>query len=74
MENLFASLCDLGLVGYSELLTGETGMVQESAWLIECAWCLQEQGCPLGPGSHGICLFHRDLLMQARRSKQTGWT
>jgi hypothetical protein len=74
MENLFTSLCDQGLVGYPEQLVGEIGMVQESAWLIECAWCLQEQGLPLGPGSHGICLFHRDQLMQDRRSKQTGWT
>jgi hypothetical protein len=74
MENLFASLYDLGLVGYHELLAGETGMVQESAWLIACAWCLQEQGLPLGPGSHGICQFHRDQLMQSRRSQQTGWT
>ena len=74
MENLFASLCDLGLVGNPEVLAGETGMVQESAWLIACAWCLQEQGLALGPGSHGICQFHRDQLMQNRHARYAGWT
>ena len=74
MESLFAYLCETGLVGDPEYLAGETGMMQESTWLIQCAWCLQEQGLPLGPGSHGICLFHRDQLMQDRRFKQTGWT
>ena len=74
MENLFASLCDLGLVDTPELLVGETGMIDESAWLILCAWCLQEQGLPLGPGSHGICLFHRDQLLHDHRSKPTGGT
>lgn len=24
----------------------------------ECAWCLVEQGLPLGEGSHGICPTH----------------
>ena len=72
MENLFAPLCDLGLVDNPELLVGEAGMRDESVWLIQCAWCLQEQGLPLGPGSHGMCLFHRDQLIQDRRSKQAG--
>ena len=74
MNDLFASLCDLGLIGSPEQLAGETGMVQESAWLIQCAWCLQEQGLALGPGSHGICQFHRDHLMQKRHSRHTEWT
>jgi hypothetical protein len=25
---------------------------------IDCAWCLDEQGLPLGNGSHGICSPH----------------
>jgi hypothetical protein len=70
MESLFAYLCDLGLVGDPEHLAGETGMVQGSAWQIQCAWCLQELGLPLGSGSHGICQFHRNQLMVDRRSKQ----
>ena len=73
MENLFAYLCDLGLVGDSSSLAGSTGMVAGSAWLIESAWCLQEQGLALGPGSHGICPFHRDQLMQDRRSNHVEW-
>jgi hypothetical protein len=24
----------------------------------DCAWCLDEQGLPLGNGSHGICSLH----------------
>ena len=70
MDSLFAYLCDMGLVGDFESFVVGTGMVDESAWLIQCAWCLQEQGLPLGPGSHGICSFHRDQLIQDRRSKQ----
>jgi hypothetical protein len=71
MESLFAYLCETGLISYRENLEAGTGMVDESAWLIQCAWCLQEQGLPLGSGSHGICPFHRDQLMQDRRSKGT---
>ena len=69
MDSLFAYLCDMGLVGDLENLVVGPGMVDESAWLIQCAWCLQEQGLPLGSGSHGICQFHRDQLMQGRRSQ-----
>jgi hypothetical protein len=70
MDDLFAFLCDLGLVGDPKELVGKTGIVDESTWLIQCAWCLQEQELPLGPGSHGICPFHRDQIIQDRRSKQ----
>ena len=73
MDDLFAYLCERGLVGDSSSLASETGMVTESVWLVQCAWCLQEQGLPLGPGSHGICQFHRDQLMQDRRSNHVGW-
>ena len=70
MESLFAYLCDTVLIRNPESLEAGIGMVDESAWLIQCAWCLQEQGLPLGSGSHGICPFHRDLLMQDRHSKR----
>jgi hypothetical protein len=73
MDDLFAYLCEMGLVGDSQNLAASTGMVAESAWMIQCAWCLQEQGLPFGPGSHGICPFHRDQLMQDRRSNHVGW-
>jgi hypothetical protein len=46
MDSLFAYLCDIGLVDDLENLVVGTGMVDESAWLIQCAWCLQEQGLP----------------------------
>jgi hypothetical protein len=73
MESLFAYLCEMGLVGDFQNLVASTGMVDESAWLIQCAWCLQEQGLPLGSGSHGICQFHRNQLIQDHRSKHAGW-
>jgi hypothetical protein len=42
-----------------------------------CAWCLREQGLPMGHGSHGICTMHAARLLaehrarkEARRSKR----
>jgi hypothetical protein len=35
-----------------------------------CAWCLVEQGRPLGTGSHGICLAHADQVRQQRKARR----
>lgn len=29
-----------------------------------CAWCLEEQGVPLGEGSHSICKKHKASMLQ----------
>lgn len=26
----------------------------------DCAWCLEEQGLPMGEGSHGVCTPHAE--------------
>jgi hypothetical protein len=37
----------------------------------DCAWCLQEQGLPMGEGSHGICGMHaRQAMEQYKAEKQ----
>ena len=33
----------------------------------DCAWCLQEQGLPMGEGSHGICKDHAEEQYQRCR-------
>jgi hypothetical protein len=35
-----------------------------------CAWCLKEQGRPMGNGSHGICSHHAAQMQQ--ESKERG--
>lgn len=36
--------------------------------LLDCAWCLREQGRPMGNGSHGICARHaREEEMKCQR-------
>lgn len=32
---------------------------------IDCAWCMDEQGLPLGNGSHGICPSHAVKVLEA---------
>jgi hypothetical protein len=47
-----------------------TGTDEDQA---DCAWCLQEQGLPMGEGSHGICGRHAKLAMtqyKAERAKR----
>ncbi len=35
---------------------------------LPCAWCLREQGQPMGEGSHGICQRHKyEQLAQLAR-------
>jgi len=29
----------------------------------DCAWCMTEEGIPLGDGSHGICDEHAEQLV-----------
>jgi hypothetical protein len=35
----------------------------------QCAWCLQEQGLPMGDGSHGICADHANEMIQSARRR-----
>lgn len=37
---------------------------------INCAWCLVEQGQPLGTGSHGICNTHAEQIIQQSRARR----
>jgi hypothetical protein len=39
---------------------------QES--IVPCAWCLAEQGLPMGEQSHGICPTHRDAEYERYRT------
>jgi hypothetical protein len=42
---------------------------EESQWQVQCAWCLLEQGLPLGAGSHGICERHRGQVYLGHRGR-----
>lgn len=33
---------------------------------LPCAWCMEEQGVPLGEGTHGICQSHADNMVIQR--------
>lgn len=37
---------------------------------VQCAWCLTEQGRPLGNGSHGICTEHAARILAAHRARR----
>lgn len=43
-----------------------------ATWVIQCAWCLREQGQPMGNGSHGICTRHKTLVLMARKERKQG--
>ena len=38
-----------------------------SSWEAQCANCLEEQGLPMGNGSHGICTSHAQQTLQSWR-------
>jgi hypothetical protein len=42
----------------------------EETYDTQCAWCLQEQGRPMGNGSHGICSYHASLMIQAASNRR----
>lgn len=37
---------------------------------VECAWCLAEQGIVPTSGSHGICPFHAQQVLEAARARR----
>ena len=63
MSDLFAYLCDQGLIGNT------SGMIDPSLRKTQCAWCLKEHGEDLGCGSHGICLTHSQQIKKERQIK-----
>jgi hypothetical protein len=38
--------------------------------VIECAWCLAEQGVVPTSGSHGICAWHAQQVLAAARERR----
>lgn len=38
--------------------TPDSSIIPDNLLVIQCAWCLQEAGLPMGPGTHGICAKH----------------
>ena len=71
MAGLYEDLCEIGLPGaVAERALAEVG---EGALSLSprCAWCLREQGMPLGSGSHGICARHAVEVRQERRRRQS---
>jgi hypothetical protein len=39
---------------------------------LPCAWCLREQGTPITDGSHGICIPHKDAMLEQYRKLNRG--
>lgn len=37
---------------------------------VHCAWCLREQGEPMGGGSHGICEKHAARILAEHRARK----
>lgn len=42
----------------------------EISYETQCAWCLSEQGKPMGNGSHGICARHAEEMVQSYQSSR----
>ena len=54
---------------------GREGMEGMGTLVIECAWCLAEQGMTPVSGSHGICALHAQQVREAayeRRRRRVG--
>ncbi len=52
------------------LLERQVKQVQPPAPTLDCAWCLQERGMPMGDGSHGICPRHAEQLLAGWRARR----
>jgi hypothetical protein len=37
---------------------------------VQCASCLQDQGLPMGNGSHGLCSSHAEQTLQSWRARR----
>lgn len=42
-------------------------MLDNIGIIAQCAWCMKENGQPLGDGSHGICEAHSSSVLAAYR-------
>ncbi len=43
---------------------------EEEQTTTSCAWCNAAAGQPQGNGSHGICLFHAQQMLQAAKTRR----